>query len=62
MKKEILVNSAEYETRVAILEDGNLVELQVERPETAHFILRVTDKGSPPLSRYRRVIVNVSPD
>ena len=34
---------------------------KVERPETVHFILRVTDKGSPPLSRYRRVIVTVAP-
>jgi hypothetical protein len=34
---------------------------KVERPETIHFILRVTDKGSPPLSRYRRVIVTVAP-
>ncbi|HWR82755.1 MAG TPA: Rne/Rng family ribonuclease [Candidatus Deferrimicrobium sp.] len=31
MKKEILVNSTEYESRVAILEDDALVELQVER-------------------------------
>ncbi len=31
MKKEIVVNSTEYETRVAILEDDRLVELQVER-------------------------------
>lgn len=28
----------------------------VEKQETAHFILKVTDKGTPPLSRYRRVI------
>jgi hypothetical protein len=34
---------------------------KVEKPETAHFILRVTDKGSPPLSRYRRVIVTITP-
>lgn len=34
---------------------------EVERPETVHFILRVTDKGNPPLSRYRRVIVNILP-
>jgi hypothetical protein len=34
---------------------------KVERPETVHFILRVTDKGNPPLSRYRRVIVTVTP-
>jgi ribonuclease G len=31
VKKEIIINSTEYETRVAILEDGNLVELQTER-------------------------------
>jgi 5S rRNA maturation endonuclease (ribonuclease M5) len=34
---------------------------KVEKRETAHFILRVTDKGSPPLSRYKRVIVNIIP-
>lgn len=34
---------------------------QVAKPETAHFILRVTDKGAPPLTRYKRVIVNILP-
>jgi hypothetical protein len=34
---------------------------KVEKPQTVHFILRVTDKGSPPLSRYKRVIVTVVP-
>jgi len=34
MKKEILINSSEYETRVAILEDDRLVELYVERPQS----------------------------
>ena len=34
---------------------------KVEKPETLHFILRVTDKGTPPLSRYERVIVTVTP-
>jgi hypothetical protein len=34
---------------------------RVEQPETAHIILRVTDKGSPPLSRYKRVIVTITP-
>ena len=34
---------------------------KVERPETVHVILRVTDKGSPPLSRYARVIVTIIP-
>lgn len=34
---------------------------EVEKKETIHFILRVTDKGTPPLSRYKRVIVTVLP-
>jgi len=38
MKKEILVNSTEYETRVAILEDDTLVELQVERSDTERMV------------------------
>jgi Cellulose-binding Sde182, nucleoside hydrolase-like domain/Cellulose-binding protein Sde0182, C-terminal domain len=33
----------------------------VDKPETVHFILRVTDKGNPPLSRYKRVIVTIIP-
>jgi len=33
----------------------------VEKPETVHFILKVTDKGNPPLTRYKRVIVNILP-
>jgi len=33
----------------------------VEKSETAHFILKVTDKGTPPLTRYKRVIVNILP-
>lgn len=33
----------------------------VDKPETVHFILKVTDKGSPPLSRYKRVIVTIGP-
>lgn len=33
----------------------------VDRPETLHFILAVTDKGTPALTRYRRVIVTVLP-
>jgi len=35
---------------------------EVEREETTHFILKVTDKGKPPLSRYKRVIVNIIPN
>jgi hypothetical protein len=33
----------------------------VDRPETLHFVLKVTDKGTPPLTRYRRVVVEVQP-
>ncbi|MDP4224479.1 MAG: hypothetical protein Q8868_14320, partial [Bacteroidota bacterium] len=33
----------------------------VDKPETVHFILRVTDKGNPPLSRYKRVILTIIP-
>ena len=33
MKREILVNATPRETRVAILEDGQLVELLVDRPD-----------------------------
>jgi len=34
---------------------------EVSKPETAHFILKVTDKGIPALSRYKRVIVTILP-
>lgn len=33
----------------------------VDEEVTAHFILKVTDKGTPALSRYQRVIVTVTP-
>lgn len=34
---------------------------EVEKKETTHIILKVTDKGTPQLSRYKRVIVNIVP-
>lgn len=34
---------------------------EVTSPQTVHFILKVTDKGKPQLSRYKRVIVSVVP-
>jgi hypothetical protein len=34
---------------------------EVEKEETIHIILKVTDKGEPPLSRYKRVIVTIVP-
>lgn len=33
----------------------------VSAPQTAHFILAVTDKGEPALTRYARVIVEITP-
>lgn len=44
----------------------NLIRLPVTAPEvsspvTVQFILEVTDKGTPPLTRYERVIVHVRP-
>ena len=33
MKREILINGSQRETRVAILEDDRLVELLVDRPD-----------------------------
>lgn len=38
-----------------------IVAPKVDKAETAHIILKVTDKGNPPLSRYKRVIVTVLP-
>lgn len=35
---------------------------EVEKEETANFILKVTDKGKPPLSRYKRVEVKILPN
>ncbi|HEV2483220.1 MAG TPA: nucleoside hydrolase-like domain-containing protein, partial [Puia sp.] len=45
---------------------SNLYDLPVTAPvvdsvQTIHFILAVTDKGTPPLTRYKRVIVTVLP-
>jgi hypothetical protein len=34
---------------------------QVNKPQTIHFILQVKDKGTPVLTRYKRVIVTVLP-
>jgi len=34
---------------------------KVDKPETVHFIVKVTDKGSPALSRYKRIIVTITP-
>ena len=38
-----------------------IVAPKVDREVTAHFILKVTDKGEPQLSSYKRVIVTIKP-
>jgi len=38
MKRELLINAAPRETRVAILEDDELVELLVDRPEARRMV------------------------
>ncbi len=38
MKKEIIINESISETRIAILEDGRLAELYVERPENERMV------------------------
>jgi hypothetical protein len=40
---------------------ARMIAPKVEKPETIHVIVKVTDKGTPPLSRYKRVIVTVTP-
>src|SRR5438105_13790464 len=38
MKREILINAAPRETRIAILEDGKLIELLVDRPDARRMV------------------------
>ncbi len=38
MKKEIIINSTNEDTRIAILEDKNLVELFIERPDNERMV------------------------
>lgn len=54
-RKLININSAENAHNVWVIAP------KVEKIETAHFILKVTDKGTPQLSRYKRVIVTIVP-
>jgi hypothetical protein len=55
-KKLIKINSAEN------VHNAYVIAPKVVKKETAQFILRVTDKGSPPLSRYKRVFVTIIPN
>src|SRR5438046_10629154 len=38
MKREILINAVPRETRIAILEDGKIVELLVDRPDNRRMV------------------------
>src|SRR5262249_23480516 len=40
---------------------ASFVAPKVDAPRTIHLVLMVTDNGSPPLTRYQRVIVTVKP-
>lgn len=54
-KKMIKVNGAEN------AHGAYVIAPEVDKEETVHFILKVTDKGEPQLSRYKRVIVTIMP-
>ena len=56
LKNEIKVNGAENAHVV------NFTAPQVDKKEIAHFILKLTDKGTPALTRYKRVIVTIEPN
>ena len=55
-KNKININSAENLKRVYVTAP------KVDKNETVHFVLKVTDKRQPSLSRYKRVIVNIIAD
>lgn len=44
-----------------VLADFPVRAPKVDTPKTVHFICRVVDRGSPPLARYRRVVVHIVP-
>jgi len=54
-KKFINVDGAEN------VHSAGFIAPEVDKPETAHFIIKITDKGTPALSRYQRVIVTIIP-
>jgi hypothetical protein len=52
------------ELKIGGSENSNTLNVQapkVTKKETIHFILKVTDKGSPTLSRYKRIIIDILP-
>lgn len=55
LKDEIKVNGAENVHVVYFTAP------KVDKEETAHIILKVTDRGEPRLSRYKRILVTITP-
>lgn len=53
--KEIKINGAEN------AHGAYIIAPIVDKKETAHFILKLTDKGTPALTRYKRIIVTILP-
>ena len=51
MKKEIYINESMGETRIAIMEDGQLVEVYIEKQDNNRMVVNV----------YRGVVENVLP-
>jgi len=53
--------------RIAVIPADNMSVIpdlkapEVDTPQTTHFILKVIDKGTPSLTRYKRVIVTIIP-
>jgi hypothetical protein len=63
----LVLEAGSYKGNVSIrpyspnLYDVPVTAPKVDKPETLYFILQVTDKGMPSLTRYKRVIVTVEP-
>ncbi len=55
LRGPVTIDGAENRPRIQVLAP------MVDKPATAHFVLKLTDKGSPSLTRYQRVIVTVIP-
>lgn len=53
--RTVEINYAENEHKIFIIAP------KVQKTETIHLILKVTDKGKPALTRYQRIIVTVEP-
>jgi hypothetical protein len=55
------MGAVSFRPYAANLYDLSVTAPRVDKPETIHFILQVSDKGTPALTRYKRVIVTVAP-